>query len=79
MRSKTEKYLGGARPAVQEPRSNKYVRVRVREFDMFSSSSAPRRQTEMSTRVTWIDSESRFPYCQIRKFEAKHSVMQRWM
>ena len=45
------------------------------EFDMFSSSSAPRRQTEMSTRVTWIDSESRFPYCQIRKCEAKYFAM----
>ena len=46
----------------------------MEEFDMFSSSSAPRRQTEMSTRVTWIDSESRVPYWRTRKLEVKHSV-----
>ena len=28
----------------------------------------------MSTRVTWIDSESRVPYWGIRKLEVKHSV-----
>ena len=37
---------------LDEPRSHGYVRARVETFDMFSSSSAPRRQTEISTKVT---------------------------
>ena len=39
------------------PRSPGYVRVRIVKFDMFSSSSAPRRQTEISTVIVVYPSD----------------------
>ena len=37
---------------LEEPRSPGYVQVRILEIDMFSSSTAARRPTEISTEVT---------------------------
>ena len=39
---------------MEEPRSTGYVLVRIVEIDMFSSSTAARRPTEVSTKVMMV-------------------------
>ena len=49
-----ERYLGGVVPSAQKPRKSGYARVRPVKIGMFSSSTAARRPTEVSTIVTLV-------------------------